>query len=67
MSAKDATVAYTRIMKFVFSKGRRWFQEETLNAFRLEQAVLALISEQLGISIEKAKTERMFEESSPKW
>jgi hypothetical protein len=45
----------------VVSKG------ETFKASRLEEAILALISEQLGISIEKAKTEQMVDETTPKW
>ena len=67
MSAKAARDEYARFTKFVFSE-RKWrFQEETFKASRLDEALLTVISKQLGLSIEKAKTERMVDETTRKW
>lgn len=67
MSAKDAKDAYARFTKFVFSERNRWYSAETFKSSRLEKGILTLISEQLGISIEKSRTERMVDETTPKW
>ena len=67
MSAKAAKDAYAKFTKFVFSERKGWYHAETFKVSRLEEGILALISEQLGISIEKARTERMVDETTPKW
>lgn len=68
MSARDARDAYARFMEFVFSERKYWIQGGTFKASRLEQAIITLISTQLGgISSEEAKTVRMVDENSPKW
>jgi hypothetical protein len=62
MSARDARDAYARFMTFVLSERKR-ASSSIFKASRLEQAIAALISEQLAGN-EKAK---MVDETGPKW
>jgi hypothetical protein len=70
MSVSEAIDAYVGFMQSMFSvpEGRkRWTQEENSRSSRLEEALLFLISTRLGVSIEKARMERMVDETGPKW